>query len=324
MAHELTFNSKTQKHEFAFTGSRSDIWHGLGQELTPGASIEDWVVEAGLAWEIFESKVMYQTATGPEVWNDKRVLFRSDTNEPLSVVGYDYKIVQPVEVLEFFRDLTALHGMELSAAGSLFNGKRYWATAKTGKSFEAVTGDNVDGYLLLVSSADGSLSTSARLTSTRTVCNNTLTVALNSGSKKMVKKSHRSDWDATQVKLDMGLVDESWENFSKSIKKLTEVEVTKKFATEYFQSKIYMPGVPVEDQASQRVNTVSKLLSLYESGNGATFSNGTAWGIVNAMTDLFSNGTGKRNPNSQFWDSYFGKGENMKNEAFNDMLALAV
>lgn len=321
MAAEITLNSKTQKHEFAYAGEAG--WHGLGQELTAGASIEDWVVEAGLSWEIFESKVMFQTASGNEVWNDKRVLFRSDTNEPLSVVGQDYKIVQPVEVLEFFRDLTTLHGMELSAAGSLFNGKRFWATAKTGKSFQAVTGDNIDGYLLLVTSADGSMSTSARLTSTRVVCSNTLTVALQSGSKKMVKKSHRADWDATQVKIDMGLVDESWEKFAASIKNLASIEITDKFATEYIQKKIYIPEVSAEDQPTQRVNEVNTLLGLYNSGMGAEYSRGTAFGLVNAFTERLTHGNGRRDPQKQFWESNFGRGENTKNDVLADMLALA-
>jgi phage/plasmid-like protein (TIGR03299 family) len=321
MSHEITIR-QDGKAEFAFSGPQSEIWHSLGQQLTPGASIEDWVVESGLSWEIFESKVMYQTVTGPEVWNDKRVLFRSDTNEPLSVVGQDYKIVQPVEVLEFFRDLTTLHGMELSAAGSLFNGKRFWATAKTGKSFEAVTGDDVDGYLLLVTSADGSMSTSARLTSTRAVCNNTLTVALSGASKKMVKKSHRAVWDADQVKLDMGLVDESWEKFSESIKRLAETEITDKFATQYIQKKIYIPEVLMEDQPTQRINEVNTILELYNSGVGANFSRGTAWGIINAFTAKHTHGNGKRQVDKQMFHSHFGNGDKIKTEVYDDMVAL--
>ncbi len=120
----------------------------------------------------------------------------------------------------------------------------------------------------------------------------------------------------------MGLVDESWERFSDSIKKLAETEVTSKFVTEYFREKTYIKGVLAEDQPSQRVATVDKLLALYNGGNGSGYSNGTAWGVVNAFTDMYTNGTGRRNPNSQFWDSNFGRGENIKNEVLADMLAL--
>jgi len=320
MSAEITIRADG-KAEFAYAGDAA--WHGLGNQLTEGASIEDWVVEAGLTWEVFQSPVQYTSHEGQHFFDDKRVLFRSDTKEPMSIVGKDYKIVQPIEVLEFFRDLTTLHGMKLSAAGSLFGGKRFWATAEIGKSFEAVSKDHVNGYLLLVTSIDGTLATTAKLTSTRTVCNNTLTVALNDHSKRVVKKSHRVEWDATQVKMDMGLIDESWEKFASSIKKLAETGVSDKFVQDYFQKKFYMDGVLAEDQPTGRIKEVAALLDRYKSGAGARYSNGTAWGVVNAATDLFTHGNGrKRDQSHMFWQSHFGRAEKIKNEVLEDMLIL--
>jgi phage/plasmid-like protein (TIGR03299 family) len=320
MSAEITIRADG-KAEFAYAGQPA--WHGLGNQLTENAPVEDWVVEAGLTWEVFQSAVQYTSMEGQHIFDDKRVLFRSDTKEALSIVGKDYKIVQPIEVLEFFRDLTTLHGMKLSAAGSLFGGRRFWATAEIGKSFEAVSKDHVNGYLLLVTSVDGTLATTAKLTSTRTVCNNTLTVALNDNSKRVVKKSHRVEWDAAQVKMDMGLIDESWEKFSASIKKLAEVEVSDKFVTDYFQKKFYMDGVLAEDQPTGRIKEVAALLDRYKSGAGANYSNGTAWGVVNAATDLFTHGNGrKRDQSHAFWQSHFGRAEKIKNEVLADMLAL--
>jgi hypothetical protein len=62
--------------------------------------------------------------------DDKHVLFRSDTGAPLGVVSDSYKVVQPTEVLEFFRDWAAQGGLTIESAGVLFGGKRYFATAK--------------------------------------------------------------------------------------------------------------------------------------------------------------------------------------------------
>ena len=39
-------------------------------------------------------------------FEEQRVLYRSDTKAILSVVGGRYQVVQPREVLEFYRDLT--------------------------------------------------------------------------------------------------------------------------------------------------------------------------------------------------------------------------
>ncbi len=49
MSHEIT-RTNTGTYEFAFSGSRSAIWHGLGQELSEDSPIDVWKVEAGMDW----------------------------------------------------------------------------------------------------------------------------------------------------------------------------------------------------------------------------------------------------------------------------------
>lgn len=317
MAHMI--DMENNRANIAFTGSRANVWHGLGQEMTQDASLEDWIVEAGLAWEVFESEISYQSAQGSHVFPDKRALFRSDTQSALGIVSKDYKVVQPVEVMEFFRDLTTIHGMKLSSAGSLYGGKRFWALAETGNTTQAIKGDVTDGYLLLVTSVDSTIATIAKMTSTRVVCQNTLSASMKGSSKNMVRKTHAAVWDPESVKIEMGLVDESWDSFSKSLKRLAEVEVTDKFVREYLQSKFYVKCVPVEDQGRGAIKQVSELIELYNSGAGANYSRGTAYGILQACTDRFTHGTGRRDPNHQMWDCYFGKQDNIKSEVFNEL-----
>lgn len=50
-------------------------------------------------------------------FEEQKVLYRSDSHLPLSVVSSRYKVVQPMEVLEFYRDLTEQFGFELETAG---------------------------------------------------------------------------------------------------------------------------------------------------------------------------------------------------------------
>lgn len=322
MAHNIT-QREDSKYEFAYSGEPA--WHGLGSELQPDASIETWIKEAGLDWEVFESALTYSSYKGVHTFPDKRVLFRSDTQAPLSVVSSDYHVVQPAEVLEFFRDLTTLNGFKLSAAGSLFGGKRFWATAEIGKSFKAVDGDVINGQLLLVTSVDGTLSTQAKVCSTRVVCNNTLTVALGESQKRAVKKTHASAWDAKEVKLDLGLIDSGWEQFSANIKKLAETKVTDEFVRNYLQSKFYAKDVLIQDQGIGAIKKVNTLMSLYKDGTGSEYSTGTAWGVLNAATELFTHGMSKkRDTGTQFWNSNFGKDEALKNDVYSDMLALIV
>jgi hypothetical protein len=48
---------------------------------------------------------------------------------PLSVVSQRYNVVQPREILEFYRDFTEVSGFELETAGVLKGGKKIWALA---------------------------------------------------------------------------------------------------------------------------------------------------------------------------------------------------
>ncbi len=50
MAHQLTTNKLSKKVEMAYAGETP--WHGLGQRLQPGASVEKWLEAAGMEWTI--------------------------------------------------------------------------------------------------------------------------------------------------------------------------------------------------------------------------------------------------------------------------------
>lgn len=322
MAHELT-QRKNGFIEFAATGSRQQVWHGLGQYLEDGASIDTWKEQSGLDWTIDRSAVQFVVPNVGTVTEENRhVLYRQDNNNVLGIVSKDYKIVQPGEVLEFFRDLTELNGMKLSAAGSLMGGKKYWATAELGKSAEIVSGDAINGFLLLVSSADGSTSTIATLTSTRVVCANTLRIAMN-GAKNAVKVSHASEFDAKQVKVDMGLIDSSWDSFITNLRRMASVKVTDDKAQEFFAKLVTPKDSVVDMELLKTQRHVDAMMHFYKRGAGnAEYAPGTMYSILNGVTECLTFGTGKRNNSAQFERSELGVDSKMKLDAYNQLVAM--
>lgn len=327
MAHLIT--ETNGKSEFAFANTdgnsgRESIWHKLGQELTNDASIADWKREAGMEWEAMESKVMYQAGLETKTMDDRKVLFRSDTKDALAVVDSDYKIVQPGQILEFFSDLVGVHGLKLSAAGTIMGGRRFWATADLGDGFETVPGDKITGQLLLATSLDGTLATVAKVCSTRTVCSNTLSVAIRENSKNLIKTSHRSIWDATQVKLDMGLIGEGWAKFAADMRKLASVSISDMDANAYFVSKFYDKNKTAEDQTWGAIKTVANLNSLFKGGLGAEYAPNSLYNVLQAVTENADHyGVRKVDAGRKFMDNSFGKGDDLKSEVLADMLALA-
>ena len=104
----------------AFTGQTP--WHGLGNELTPNQPIEVWAQQAGMDWRIESSDVNYmaQNERGQSIimpFEEQRVLYRSDTHAPLSVVSQRFQEVQPMEILHFYKDLTSNQALNWKPQG---------------------------------------------------------------------------------------------------------------------------------------------------------------------------------------------------------------
>ena len=148
-----------QVESMAYVGDRP--WHGLGNKLAAGQSIEQWRKDAGMDWEIKESAVSFvcgKDGIGSlHEYPEQKVLFRSDTKRPLAVVSKRFQVVQPEEILEFYRGLTEDAGFELETAGVLREGRKFWALARTGNEFKVGNNDVVKQYVLLASSCDSSM-----------------------------------------------------------------------------------------------------------------------------------------------------------------------
>ncbi len=98
--------------QMAYVGQ--EPWHGLGNQLTPGQLLEVWQSEAGMDWTIEKADVRYVAGSDNigsiHAFPDQKVLYRSDTKAPLSVVSRRFNVVQPREVIEFYRDLVEAGG----------------------------------------------------------------------------------------------------------------------------------------------------------------------------------------------------------------------
>lgn len=321
MSHELSIRSNGFV-EHAHVGEKG--WHGLGNQLEAGASIEDWRAAAGMDWSVRRSRVRFGEGAGQQTWDDNHVLFRSDTKAPLGIVSKGYKTVQPKEVLEFFRDLVADAGFQLDTAGCLFGGRKFWALAKVDDA--TIAGwDKVGGYILLSSSADGSSSTDCRETTVRVVCQNTLSAALGEHGTKRAKVSHRSIFDATAVKAQMGLSRENFTAFIEAANALSQIRVSRLAAQNFVEC--LLRGVDKDGKLKTERAAVgeARVLELFQgAGKGAILpgSQGTAWGLVNAVTEYVDHESRAKSADHRFQNAMFGKGDELKTDAFRKAFAL--
>lgn len=315
--------------EMAYVGA--EPWHGLGNRLPTKQSIEVWQKAAGMDWQIEETPVRFMADTVGALgsihsFEEQKVLYRSDTKDALSVVSQRYQVVQPREVLEFYRDLTEVSGYELETAGVLKGGRKFWALARTGQSTALKGNDQVKGYLLLATSCDGSLATTATPTTIRVVCNNTLAIAVN-GAQQAIKVPHSTRFDAQSVKQQLGIAVSQWDGFMYRMRMLAERKVKSHEAMHYFL-RVMCDAQPsgIEPAGLANERALKRVQALYDGqGKGAELdaAKGTAWGLLNAVTEYVDHERRARSNEYRMDSAWFGQGAALKQRALDVALQLA-
>lgn len=347
MSHMITNNK-----DMAYVGETP--WHGLGHQLDGSETLDQWRVAAGLDWSAEKRQVYYSTRTPkgtnpvngevcttntPTPIKDRFALVRDDTQADLGIVSDRYKIVQPAEIVEFYRDVVADQGFTMETMGSLAGGKRIWALAKMGKYTRIKGQDELGGYLLLATSYDGTMATIAKFTSVRVVCQNTLSFATSSGESQ-ISIGHNAKFDDSKVKQKLGLAAESWEQFEQQANVLASTAVTPEIVTQYLHKvfgesafkAVVPPNMGTVTQAQgaavgatfELSNHSTKILNLATQGKGQNYrsANGTLWGLVNAVTEYYDHHA-KGKADSRLNSAWFGSGDKIKRTAFNTAMELA-
>lgn len=305
------------RENVAWIGERP--WHNLGQQLAPNQPLEVWAKEAGLDWKALRTAALYDTGVSGIKKSNRDVLYRSDTNHFLGVIGKHYKEVQPSEVLDFFTDLVEKFHFQMEVAGSLFGGKRIWALANTGAA-EKLAGDKDDTklYMLLATSFDGSLSTQARLTTVRVVCNNTLELAQSGSAKNVAKVWHSAQFDADHLKQELD-IEGRWKNFVDTSAKLKKVEVSDAEVVN-FLTKLYQIKPDSSKMVQERFLARMKAALFTAPGSDGSTN---LWNVLNAVTfDIDHKNT--RSHDSQMSNATFGWGCKMKIQALEELTEMAL
>lgn len=338
MAHAITVRANG-KAEMAYTGKKP--WHSLGQELPEGQSIEQWQEKAGMDWKVQRSKVRFATSHEAQdfaEWPEQHVLMRSDSKAPLAIVSDRFEIVQPAEILEFFRDLTAAAGFKLSTAGTLHGGRKFWALASIGERENIVGDDLVQGNLLLATATDGTMKTVAKNVAERVVCANTLAIALGEKGAKSVAVSHRSEFSAATVKAQLGATVRNFHTFIGQARELAQRQVSSMEA-QAFVSKLLGETEGAQDlggllnkparldaeQTAKHSRGYQIILDLFSGqgiGSHMAGVKGTAWGLVNSVTEYADRHARAVSEGNRIDSAWFGAGDLLKQQAMEQARTL--
>jgi phage/plasmid-like protein (TIGR03299 family) len=315
MAHELEVVNGKAKMVYAGTVP----WHNLGKEISPDLTPEQVLAEAGLDWEVskvpaFANIAGKQTAVG---WS---ALVRSEDNKVLDVVSDDWNPVQNQEAFEFFNDFIAEGDMEMHTAGSLRGGQIVWALAKVKDSFELFGGDRVDSYLHFTNFHKYGCSTDVRFTPIRVVCNNTLTLSLNKNVERMVKVSHRHEFDGNNVKLMLGVAQEKLSKYKEMAKFLGAKRYTADSMVDYFKSVFPVSGP--ENSKKEISKSAKTALGVVDTQPGAEFARGSFWQLFNTVT-FFTDHLAGKTADTRLQSSWYGSNKMLKTRALETAIEMA-
>jgi phage/plasmid-like protein (TIGR03299 family) len=310
---------------FAFTGERSEIWHSLGQQVERGSPIEVWAQAAGMVHTVKKVDALARFPNGDTVNTYLKFLARTDTNAILGHATDGYQIVQPFEVLEWF-DHYIMHDnrFQLSAAGVLDFGKRLWATAEFDGDY-TIAGDKHRRYLLMNTTYDSTGATVNQATVTRTVCANTMRVAM-SDKRAQIKTRHSTTFNGRSVALELAAIAQSFDDYKVMGEALAKAVMTIDQVQSFFAK---LTGAATDDKVSTRKKNIigeldHALMTTQRERNSFDCNGWTALQAVTRYVDhdrtVRNAGDGKDNEIAgRFESANWGSGDSLKSKAF-DML----
>lgn len=295
--------------ETMFSAGRVKPWHYAETSeatklIQEAPTSKDALRYAGLDWEVQQMPVYMEN--GIEIPNYKANV-RSTDNSCLGIVTDRYKIVQNTEAFEFTDAIvgeTENGIVTYETAGSLCGGRKIWLLAKM--PVQKVLDDEVEPYMFFSNSHDGSGAIKVGMTPIRIVCNNTLNMAL-AGAKRSWSTKHVGDMQSKleEAKLCLSMADKYMQNLDIEADRLANAKLYKEQIDEILDEMF-----PVDDndtdRKKQNVQSVKDDFYIaYFMPDILKFGE-SAWRAVNAMSDMVTHATPKRNTKS-FNENRWGK-----------------
>lgn len=323
-------------------------WHGLGVEVSNDLTPAQMMKKAGLNWKVIKADLEY-SYKNKRFKSDLQALIRDSDGQFLSEVNNDWEPCQNEEFMEFFSEFVHAGGMEMHTAGSLRQGKMTWALAKIkDASFNAVKGGNVrktvngkrvtvpgpggsdpvESYLLFSNPHEYGKCIDIRYTGIRVVCNNTMQLALDGGSDRFVRLTHRKKFDPDYVKETLGLATKRMAEYQSMAQFLAGKKAKPEAIINYFKTVFPKLGKPIGDAPKDAEETfgmsrpAKTAFQALETQPGAEHAQGSWWQPFNAATFTIDHLIGRGNE-TRIALAWYGSRRKQKELALKTAVELA-
>ncbi len=293
MAHEV---------ETMFSGNRMTPWHGLGNVVDGVLTAREAIVAGGLDWTVSLRDIYRRKHTpnpfGADLISYEKIenrfeLTRDSDETPFAVLSDKYKPFQNEQAFDFMDALVASGAAKYETAGSLKGGRVVFITMKLPNYITLPGGDQIETYLLLRTTHDGTGRIQVYVVTVRVVCMNTLTWAIE-GARHKWGVTHTADVSAKvgQAQQALGFTIDYDEAFRQEAADLMDIKVTDDQIVAFLKKEI--------DDRPKKLELIDKIV--FNVNNSPTVGDyaGTAWGAFNGVTELLEHGIDHRSAQAQF------------------------
>lgn len=338
MSHELDFS---KGFAAIATAAGTDMpWHGLVNDyILPGDDIETIARKGGLDWQVEKSPVTYTIGDEVRQFENKSVLYRSDTGEALSVMSESHYVpAQPRELIAGIMELVKGSGFVVDCVMALKGGRVISALARREAEPGQLGADIHLPYLGILTSFDGTFARQANLTAIRRVCMNTVRFSLSNSQTVTAKQRNSREFTiekANDLFDKLGEFDKGFAEYMEIMRAMASVKMTDERLTRFF-AKLYAPEVFKDESrwtnskmlwdetkengrplvSTNKKNVIADLLNLVGDTPGSNLPNvgHTLYDAFNTVT--FYHDHKARTKGDKRWESAsMGNGARMKEQA---------
>ncbi len=338
MAHELVFQNGKALMFYVKTNSASVPWHAFARTCDSPPSAETVKKLIG-ATRTVNIKDLYDPETNEKL-KDIRMT-KDDCGRVLGFVGPDYQVLQDSFLVDSFQPWIDGKFGTFETGGLLKGGARCWVQIKLNRDPVAIEkNDHIQLYAYLAHGHDGKLGIIGGRNEVRVVCNNTLQLAMDTGS--IISRKHRGNVNGhvEQIHQTMLKWEQEFLETAEKYKFLAGVPVKgEKQLAQYAQAVFGKNPDGVEvieldeteelDEGFKRSRVLDKIAERFVAGIGNTGQN--FWHLFNAVTEQTTHGLGNKRKDDgpgarearKLDQMFFGAGAALNRKAFQVAMKMA-
>ena len=268
---------------------RTTTWSGVGTDVSQKTSVDEIHQKAGLDYTVTKEPVYLRDGI---LVPSRIATIKSETREPIGLVSDRYEIYQNADAFKFLEEIPDI---QFVRAGETYNGMVYiigkLPTLK-------VLDDEFTPYVIFQTSHNGWFSLRATICPLRIVCQNQFAMSFknmtNTISIQHSKRLEGRIMEAQQLLKDTAIYMQGFTNTAEELAllKITDTDRSK-ICDAFFESAKAI----TERQKSSFEEKKSRFNLCYNDDDNGNFR-GTAWGLVNALTDYETHKERKQTPHS--------------------------